>query len=74
MAARCGHRMQIVSFINPWQRDVIDRILDHRGLSSRAPPSSARAPAPPPVRALTYVSDLEFVKDPGTPEPVWSTD
>jgi hypothetical protein len=37
--------MKIVSFINPRQRDVVDKILTHCGLSSRAPPSEA--PAPP---------------------------
>jgi hypothetical protein len=63
--------MKIVSFINPWQRDVIDRILTHCGLSFRAPPSEARAP---PIRELTYVSDLEFVPDPGADEIVWSAD
>ncbi|MHC4427398.1 MAG: M3 family metallopeptidase, partial [Planctomycetota bacterium] len=29
---RCQGPMKIVSFINPGQRDVIDRILTHRGL------------------------------------------
>lgn len=38
--------MTVVSFINPWQRDVIDRILEHCGLSSRAPPVESRAPPP----------------------------
>ena len=66
--------MKIVSFINPWQRDVIEKILDHCGLSSRAPPADARAPPAPPIRELTYVSDLEFVQDPGPVEPVWSAD
>ncbi len=75
VAPRCGHRMKTVSFINPSQRDVIDKILAHCGLSSRAPPSDARAPpVAPPIRELTYVSDLEFVGDPGPGEPVWSAD
>jgi hypothetical protein len=34
--------MKIVSFINPGQRDVIDKILPHDDLSSRAPLSEAR--------------------------------
>jgi hypothetical protein len=34
--------MKIVSFINPGQRDVIDKILTHDDLSSRAPLSEAR--------------------------------
>ncbi len=72
---RCGHRMKIVSFINPGQRDVIDKILTHCGLASRAPPADARAPTvTPPIRELMYVSDLEFVHDPGPAEPVWSAD
>jgi hypothetical protein len=72
---RCGHRLQIVSFIGPTQRNVIEKILTRCGLSSRAPPSDARAPpAAPPIRELTYVSDLEFVGDPGPAQPVWSAD
>ncbi len=66
--------MKIVSFINPGQRDVIDKILTHCGLSSRAPPSEARAPPAPSIRQLTYVSDLEFVPEPEPAEPVWSPD
>ena len=71
---RCQGPMTIVSFITPWQPDLIDRILPYCGLSSRAPPSEARAPPAPPPRELTYVSDLEFVQDPGPAEPVWSAD
>ncbi len=72
---RCGHRLQIISFIQPTQRHVIEKILTHCGLSTRAPSSDARAPpAAPPIRELTYVSDLEFVPEPGPAEPVWSAD
>jgi hypothetical protein len=72
---RCGHRLQIISFIGPTQRDVIDKILTHCGLSTRAPPVGVqRPPAAPPIRELTYVSDLEFVGDPGPAEPLWSAD
>jgi hypothetical protein len=47
----------------------------HCGLSSRAPPSDARAPpVAPPIRELTYVSDPAFVDDAAPPEPVRSTD
>jgi hypothetical protein len=74
LCVRCGACMTIVSFINPWQRDVIDKILTHCGLASRAPPSDTRAPPAPPVRELTYGSDLEFVGDPEPAEPVWSAD
>ena len=66
--------MKIVSFINPAQRDVIDRILDHGGLASRVPPAEARAPPAPSVRTLTYVSDPDVVQDPGPAEPVWAAD
>ncbi len=69
----CGATMKIVSFIEPTQPDVIDAILTHCGLAdepARAPPH-----APPPgFRELQYVSDLEFVHDPGPDEPVWSAD
>jgi hypothetical protein len=65
--------MKIVSFINPWQWDVMDKVLAHCGLSPRAPPSDARAPpVAPPIRAIRYESDLEFAQDPGPVEPVWS--
>jgi hypothetical protein len=66
--------MKIVSFINPGQWDVIDKILTHCGLSSRAPPSEARAPPAPSIRRLTYASDLEFVPEHVPAEPVWSAD
>jgi hypothetical protein len=66
--------MKIVSFINPQQRDLIDRILDHCGLSSRHPPSEARGPPEPSIHKLTYVSDLDFIDDPGPAELVWSAD
>ncbi|MHC4100379.1 MAG: hypothetical protein ACYS15_17525 [Planctomycetota bacterium] len=58
----------------PGQRDVIDRILTHCGLSSRAPPAEARGPPEPSIPKLTYVSDLEFADDPGPAEPVGSAD
>ncbi|MHC5008279.1 MAG: hypothetical protein ACYTGF_13075 [Planctomycetota bacterium] len=71
---RCGGHMKIISLINPWQRDVIDRILTHGGLSSGAPPSDARVPPVAPIRQLTCVRDLEFADDPARAEPVWSAD
>ncbi|MHC4616094.1 MAG: hypothetical protein ACYTAU_21320 [Planctomycetota bacterium] len=66
--------MRIVSFINPAQRDVIDRILTHGGRASRASPAEARAPPPPAPsrRTLTYVRDPDVVQDPGPAEPVWA--
>ena len=65
--------MKIVNFINPWQRDVIEKILTHCGLWSRTPPDPHEA-KDQARHALTYVSDLEFVQDPGPAEPVWSAD
>ncbi|MHC4099482.1 MAG: hypothetical protein ACYSW1_01170 [Planctomycetota bacterium] len=55
------------------QRDVIDRILTHCGLSVRAPPPP-RAAQDQALHELTYATDLEFVADPGPAEPVWSAD
>ena len=68
---RCATRMKIVSFIQPTQRDIIEKILTHCGLgeqSSRAPP-----PEPDPAR-LRYVSDVESVDQPAPAEPVWTAD
>ncbi len=47
--------------------------LTHCGLAdepARAPPQDASAA----LGELQYVSDLEFVQDPGPAEPVWSAD
>jgi hypothetical protein len=61
--------MKIVSFINPWQRDVIDRILDHCGLSSRLPPAVGRAPRP--VRpAIRNQSASQYPRLDPLPKPV----
>ena len=65
--------MRIVSFIEPTQPDVIQKILTHCGLPDELPRAPPRAP-PPPTRELQYVSDLEFVQDPGPAEPVWPAD
>jgi hypothetical protein len=66
--------MRIISFIEPSQPDVIEKILRHCGLgdqpSSRAPPAADESPVHE-LRALTYVSDWEYVDVP-PPEPVWS--
>jgi len=67
----CGGPMRIVSFINPWQRDVIEKILTHGGLSARAPPRADNTHAEP-WRELRYENDLEFVQDAGPAELVWS--
>ncbi len=64
--------MKIVSFINLWQRDVIDKILAHCGLSSRAPPPPDD-PHAEPLQELRYKSDEEFVQDPGPAEPAWNS-
>ncbi len=68
---RCGGTMKIVSFIEPTQPDVIDRILTHCGLPQEPPRAPPQPPAPV-FRELQYVSDLEFVDDPAPPEPAWS--
>jgi len=65
--------MKIVSVIEPTQPEVIDAILAHCGLADEPPRAPPNAP-PPPTRALQYVSDLEFVHDPGPVEPTWSAD
>ncbi len=55
---RGGRRMKIVSFINPWQQDVIEKILDHCGLVGRAPPAASQAtPAAPLIRELSMDHD-----------------
>ena len=62
--------MTIVSFIEPSQPDVIQKILTHCRLWQQP----SRAPPQPPfrgLRQLQYVSDLEFLHDPGPVEPVW---
>ena len=67
--------MNIVSFIEPAQLDVIQKILTHCGLwqeSSRAPPTDDRA-APREPAALRFVSDVEFADAP-PPEPGWTPD
>ncbi len=73
---RCTTRMKIVSFIQPTQRDIIEKILKHCGLAeqpSRAPPLEDRAaPREPDPGQLRYVSDLQFVDEPAPAEPVWT--
>ncbi len=76
LCPRCGTRLKILSFIQPTQADVIQNILKHCGLwqqPSRAPPPDDRAaPREPDPGQLRYVSDLEFVDEPATPEPAWT--
>ncbi len=48
-------------------------ILAHCGLADEPPRAPPHA-SPPGFRELQYVSDLEFVQDPGPAEPVWSAD
>jgi hypothetical protein len=55
--------MKIISFIDPEQRDVIDRMLTHCWLSSRAPPPSREA-QDHVLDALTSARNIEFVQDP----------
>ncbi len=70
---RCGSAMKIVSFIEPTQPDVIDAILTHCGLADEPPRAPPQAP-PTEIRELRYVTDLEFVQDPGPDEPIRSAD
>ena len=51
---KCGGAMAVISFIDPPQREVIDKILDHCGLSR-----SPEARAPPDMDGL--VRELEYV-------------
>ena len=77
ICSRCGARMRIMVFIQPSQRDVIEKILKHCGLweerSRGPPPGEGAAPRQPDPGELRYVSDLEFV-DAAPPEPVWTPD
>ena len=63
--------MKIVSFIEPTQPDVIQRILTHCGLADEPPRAPPQA-SPTEFRELQYVNDLEFVQELGPDEPVWS--
>ena len=65
--------MKIVSFIEPTRPEVIQKNRTHCGLADeppRAPPHNTS----PTFGELRYVSDLQFVQDPGPAEPVWSSD
>jgi len=50
---RCGGRMNVIAFIEPPQRDVIEKILRHCGLwhpvTPRAPPADAASVHDPDV-------------------------
>ncbi len=79
VCSRCHGRMKIVSFITPSQREVIEKILRHRGLweeSPRAPPQDGRAaplePREPDAGETRYVNDLEYADEPAPAEPVWT--
>ena len=69
----CGAAMKIVSFIEPTQPDLIQKILTHCGLADE-PPRAPPQDTSPALGELQYVSILEFVQDPGPAEPVWSAD
>ncbi len=75
---RCHGRLQIISFIQPPQHDVIESILRHCGLwenSSCAPPPDDRGPGREQgLGEIRYVSDLQFVDEPAPSEPVWIAD
>ena len=78
ISSRCHGRLQIISFIQPRQHDVIESILRHCGLwenSSRAPPPDDPGPGrEQSLGEIRYVSDLEFVDEPAPSEPVWIAD
>ena len=67
--AKCGGQMQVVSFIEARQEEVIRRILEYCGLwqgpPSRLPPARpppARRQRPPP-REVQLVLDPEFIDE-----------
>ncbi len=50
---RCGSTMKIISFIEPTQPDVIQKILTHGGLPDEPPrTSTATAPSTPPTSSF----------------------
>ncbi len=55
--------MNIVSFIEPTQPDVIQKIITDCGLADEPPRAPPNAP-PPENRELRYVTDLDFVQEP----------
>jgi len=61
----CGGQMKIVSFIERWQQEVIERILRHSGLWEGPLRMLATARAPPlaPTPSLTAPGELELVPD-----------
>jgi len=65
----CGAAMKIVSFIEPNQPDLIQKILTYCGIADE-PPRAPPQPPPQEIRELQYVSDLDFVQEPGPDEPV----
>jgi hypothetical protein len=73
--AKCGGQMQVVSFIEARQEQVIRRILEHCGLW-QGPPRQLPQPRPPPQRRrrppprdVQLVLDPEFVADPSQVRP-----
>ncbi len=75
ICARCRTPMKIISFIEPPQHDVIEKILNHCGLweqSSRAPPQGRGHEQA--LGELRYESGLEFVDEPAPNEPIWIPD
>ena len=56
---RCGGQMKVIAFIQPPQRDVIEKILRHCGLwrLSRAPPRRDARRVPPAEDGAWHDSD-----------------
>ena len=77
---KCGATMKVISFIEPPQTDVIERILRHCGLwcpsAPRAPPAGERAVHGPDgdsdePRELTYVPDPDWDSQAASSDEPW---
>ena len=62
--SQCGGQMKVVAFIEPPQRDVIEKILRHCGLWCA---SSPRAPRPTAIRSTTRTATGADTRRPTSP-------